>query len=68
MFMVVRYKGNILSIERKASRGRASFANVNLKTRICSELVYTVVIELSAILYYLTGLKSYLLVTQFPRI
>ena len=33
----------------------------------CSELVYTVVNELLAILYYSTGLKSYLLVTQFPR-
>ena len=34
----------------------------------CSELVYTVVNELLAILYYSNGPKSYLLVTQFPRI
>ena len=34
----------------------------------CSELVYTVVNELLAILYYSIGLKSYLLVTQFSQI
>ena len=35
---------------------------------LCSELVYTVVNELLATLYYLIGLKSHLLITQFPQI
>ena len=34
----------------------------------CSELVYTVVNGLLAILYYSIELKSYLLITQFPQI
>ena len=65
LFTLNQEKSNCREILIIGNQGKGKYKKYGAN---CSELVYTVVNGLLAILYYSIGLKSHLLVTQFPQI